>query len=144
MAGFKDIKPEQGFKKGTTGNPKGRPKVFGENAGVVKMSADHLARTITRYFNMPMGEILTRNEDHLTPAYELVICSSILRGWRTGKFSAISGLVDRVIGKPKEMVAMDITMSAREALAAIPPDVIIQYLRAQMAPAAILSESDKT
>ena len=90
------------FKKGQSGNPKGRPKTREDLKKVKLMSSDNAARLIQKIMDMSPDEIRVMVEDPKTPAWELMVARIVDKAIREGDTSRLNFLFDRTIGKVVE------------------------------------------
>lgn len=132
MAGYKEIRPDQGFKPGYSGNPRGRPKILEENHGVKKLTADDLRRMITRHFNMTFPELSAIAENPESTALELSIASCLNKAIQTGDFAKVTLLIERVIGRVPDLKRIeDPKDEYYDELSKVPPGELVAYLRSQ-------------
>jgi len=130
--GYKKIRPEQGFKPGKSGNPKGRPKILEENHGIKRLTPDDLRRMITRQFNMTYAELGALAENLESTALELSIASCLSKAINTGDFTRVTLLVERVIGRVQDAKPIEDDKDKYNGeLDKVPPEELVAYLRSQ-------------
>ena len=103
---------EQTFKKGRSGNPKGRPRkgvsaVLSalEAAGHDEVTAEQVRATMGRMLNLSRAELVKRAMDQDTPILDLLVAKALAhnqKGWDN-----FQDILDRLHGKSKQ--AVDLT-----------------------------------
>lgn len=109
MARKATIENLQPFKKGKSGNPKGRPRkgvsaVLSalEAAGHDEVTAEQVRATMGRMLNLPRAELLKMAKDEAdTPIMDALIARALAGkdGW-----SALNDMLDRAHGKAKQAI----------------------------------------
>lgn len=97
--------------KGTSGNPKGRPRkgvsaVLSalEAAGHAEVTAAQVRSTMRRIMNLSRKELVAIGNDQKAPIMDALIARALAGndGW-----NALNGILDRVFGKAKQAVALE-------------------------------------
>lgn len=91
---------------GQSGNPSGRPKLPEELRAIREFTADEIKRVIAKYGRMMAVEViamLAEENRGRMPMLDLAIASTLLAA-TNGSVAHLSFLLDRAIGKPKEVV----------------------------------------
>lgn len=104
--GNKDtLKP---FKKGRSGNPKGRPpfkkfvaNILGVNPRLIPegMSSKDMKKALSTLLQMSGNEILAVTKDQDSPIWFVAMATAISKQMKQGKTDAVEKLMDRVYGK---------------------------------------------
>lgn len=106
-ATIENLKP---FKKGESGNPKGRPRkgvsaVLSalEAAGHAEVTAEQVRATMGRMLNLSRKELVAMGSDEKAPIMDALIARALAGkdGW-----AALNGILDRAHGKAKQQVDM--------------------------------------
>jgi hypothetical protein len=92
------------FKKGQSGNPKGRKKCPPEIKYMKKLSKEFVQCRITHWLQKPLSEVMELLKDPKQQAMDHFICKIIVLGVMKGDHQRLSFLLDRLIGKVKEHV----------------------------------------
>jgi hypothetical protein len=90
------------FKKGSSGNPGGRPKLSPELKKINELTVDELKRTIAKHFRMTMEELTDVLHDPNSITLDLVICSAIAKAIKEGDMGRAEYLFMRSLGKVTE------------------------------------------
>lgn len=104
-----NVPPQGGhrFKKGASGNPKGRPALSPELKAIKELTADELKRTIAKYFRMPKDDITAVLGMGVLPSLDHVIAATIVKAIQNGDILRAEYLFMRCLGKVKDV--MEIT-----------------------------------
>ncbi len=100
------------FKKGKSGNPKGRPRkgvsaVLSalEAAGHEEVNAEQVRATMGRMLNLSRAELIALGKKKDTPIMDELIARALVG---TGGWDALQSLLDRAHGKAKQAIDMDV------------------------------------
>lgn len=102
---IKNLKP---FKPGQSGNPNGRPKLTTELLEARKLNQIAVGSIINKYMNMGIGEIQQDCERADIKALEAMIGKIIVEAHKFGDYSRVNFLFDRMIGKVKETIEVEL------------------------------------
>lgn len=80
------------FKKGQSGNPKGRPKGRRDNATILKIYLEKMAKGVD-----------FEGEEILAPAWDVMNIRMIYEAMQ-GNTTAYNAIIDRIEGKPKQTI----------------------------------------
>lgn len=105
MANEQNLKP---WKPGQSGNPRGPEKHVG---ALRKLTQAQVKVVMDLVLMNDVGSIEKLRKDPKTPLLQAWICSIALKGFKTGDHSAIEVLLARTIGKVKEVVDVNATVS---------------------------------
>lgn len=89
------------FKKGSPGNPCGRPKLSPELLKIKALTKDEVGKIFAKYVRMSKEELLQAIANPTLPAFELWICSGIANGIKHGDWYNMNLMFDRLWGKVK-------------------------------------------
>lgn len=92
------------FKKGISGNPKGRPKLANDLKAARAQYANDLEACIYKYSEHTKDEMLRALKDPKTPALDLVVLNILTKAITKGDQQRLGFLLDRTIGKVKERI----------------------------------------
>jgi len=93
-----------GYKKGESGNPKGRAKKPPEVAFAQKLNRDFVQNRLTHFLRMPLDELEKILKDRSKESVDHFICRIIVMGIIKGDHIRLNFMFDRLIGKVKEHV----------------------------------------
>lgn len=96
------------FLPGHVGNPNGRPKMPKHLQNVKKLSAEKVTRIIAYISEMSQEELVEFTLNPATPMVEVTIAMIFKRAKETGDYSAFNFLLDRSIGKVKEVKQIEL------------------------------------
>lgn len=130
---LKNLKP---FQPGVSGNPKGRPRGIPDELMAIK-SLSHLEITklISKYARMTAPEMEEVIQNNKLSMLELSFCSMFKKSIELGDFTRISFLLDRCIGKVKEVLEDDETQEERERLKKLSLNELLTLVQSNMAEA---------
>ena len=92
------------IKEGQVLNPLGRPKVPEDIKDARKMNKLEFERLLNKYLSMTakeINEVLLHPE---TPSLDIIVCQVIIKAAARGDYLRLNFLLDRLIGKPKEII----------------------------------------
>lgn len=92
--GAHHLGPHQ-FKSGQSGNPGGRPKSL--------LTATHIAGQLGKFWDMKRTDLFALKEDPNTPVGDVLLATMMLEAIKTADHGKLSMLLDRAVGKPKEI-----------------------------------------
>lgn len=95
------------FKKGQSGNPKGRPKKYVLSLKQEGYKMTEINDTIQAMVGMNVDELKKVYENEKATILEKTVAAALRKGLQKGDLSNIETLMNRIYGKPKEKV--DIT-----------------------------------
>ena len=95
------------YKKGQSGNPKGRPKKYVLSLKKEGYKLTEINDTIQAMVSMNMEELKKVYENENSTILEKTVAAALRNGLKKGQLESIETLLNRVYGKPKEK--MDIT-----------------------------------
>lgn len=95
------------FKKGQSGNPKGRPKKYVLSLKQEGYKMTEINDTIQAMVGMNVEELKKVYENDKATILEKTVAAALRKGLQKGDLANIETLMNRIYGKPKEKV--DIT-----------------------------------
>ena len=110
--------PGRRFKKGQSGNPKGAPKPEYDIKLIKLLTWKDLALacTVLVFANEP--ECTRIDMDPEEPMLKKIIAKALLKAWADGNFSMLNQILDRVVGKVRE-VEPDVDEQSRNGQAVL-------------------------
>lgn len=94
----------KGFKKGQSGNPKGRPRKFVSQLRDQGYKLSEVNDAIQVLLSMNLAELKAVYENQDATVLEKTIAAAIRKSIEKGSLYSIETLLTRVYGKPKETV----------------------------------------
>ncbi len=91
------------FKKGKSGNPKGRPKAF-VDAKLKQLTMERYKDIIQTVVSKDLSELKAMISDPTKTALEIGVCTSIMRAIKQGDWITIEKIVEKVVGKLHDKV----------------------------------------
>lgn len=95
------------FKKGQSGNLKGRPKKFTTLLKDSGYKQSEINDTIQSMLTLTIDELKSVHENSDATILEKTIANALYRSWRKGSLYSIETLLTRTFGKPKEQLDID-------------------------------------
>lgn len=92
---------------GRTGNPNGRPKLPPEVKAIRYCSKETVAKLYWDVVNMNRQEVERRLADPTLSLFERNVLAAIVKDISKGVITTIEKLMERVLGKPKEVIHLD-------------------------------------
>lgn len=102
-------KSDTQFKKGKSGNPKGRPNVPRGSLDIRKLAAEELIEIISTMFSATAKDVERILNDPSESNLNQMVASIMQKSVESGCASRFETLLNRVIGKVKEQVVHEIT-----------------------------------
>ena len=93
--------PENRWKKGQSGNPKGRDRIPKEIKELIKERRFQLQALFYTYLQLPIGKLEDLQYSAKLPARDVWTIRLILKGISTGDYTRFNFIADRLEGKPK-------------------------------------------
>lgn len=100
MANSKGAPQHVLWKPGQSGNPSGRAKLPPELQAIRVMSPYVFARIFSKYAAMSREDMARAVNDPAIAMIDLAVCAAITNAAKTGDFSRVAWMLERVIGKP--------------------------------------------
>ena len=94
----------QGYKKGQTGNPNGRPRVPEEVVAARKWDKKQVEQTLEKFLDWPLKDLAEHLNDKAIPVIEALIGKILIEGIKKGDHTRMDFLLNRLIGKVKDDV----------------------------------------
>lgn len=120
MAKIHQVFKENQWQKGQSGNPGGKPRLPEELKGINSLSQHEVTKLISKHARLPYQELKEFLLDAANPSLELAIASVLEKGIEKGDFLRISFLLDRAIGRVKDIIQDDDTDEELERLRSLP------------------------
>lgn len=106
MSGRKNIEPYM-WKKGKSGNPGGRRRMSEDTKKALKLSIEQFISDVTEMWLMSAEDLIEIAQDQTEKAGRIYVARVILNGMRTGCPQRLNVLMDRVFGKPLDMIKFE-------------------------------------
>jgi hypothetical protein len=101
--------------KGETGNPNGQPKIPEEIKQIKVNSRETVARLYWSCVNLNKEELAARLKQNPS-IFEEGILRAIIKDMEKGQMITLEKIMDRVIGKPKEYIELDASVSTEKSV----------------------------
>ncbi len=95
------------WKPGQSGNPSGRPKLPEHLRAIASLTQDEVTKLVSKYARMTRDELQAAVSSTTTPMLEISIASIFAQAAKHGDFSRLAFLLDRAIGKVKDVQVAD-------------------------------------
>jgi DNA-binding sugar fermentation-stimulating protein len=95
------------FKKGVSANPKGRTRLPSEIVEARKLNRDSLEVALNKYLHMKRDALQAAIKNPDTPMLDVMIASIIAKAVQTGDNTRLDFLLNRTIGRIKEVVHVE-------------------------------------
>lgn len=115
--------------KGVSGNPSGRAGVPPELRMIKALGVDEVNRLVAKYGRMTVYEVRLFLEDESRPILDQAICKIFLESYEKGDHTKLNFLLDRAIGKPKEMVIDAGSQDSRKELQELSTTELLSIVR---------------
>ncbi len=112
-----NLKP---WPKGVSGNPGGKAKIPEALRGILSLTQLEVTKLISKYARMSYEEISTILLNKSGTVLELAVCSIFVESIEKGDFARVGFLLERSVGKVKDIEDDSEDQSARAELAKIP------------------------
>ena len=117
-----DISNLNPFKKGESGNPKGRPKKFVTTLKEQGYKRSEINDTIQALLSMNLQELKEVFDDKNATILEKTIANALKKSLEKGSLYSIETLITRVYGQPKQEIEQNITQHNISLLSIDPLD----------------------
>lgn len=97
------------FEQGTSGNPKGRPRLPDDIKSMRKFNQAEFDRQANEFLFMPVNQLSEILENPAETALRKILAGIIVESAKNGDYKRLEFLLDRLIGKPTKHVETDIS-----------------------------------
>jgi hypothetical protein len=101
MSAARNLKP---WKPGQSGNPSGMPRIPDALRGIHSLTQLEVVKVVSKYARMTREELQRAITATDIPMLELAVASVFAQSAKRGDYQRLAFLLDRAIGKPKEVV----------------------------------------
>jgi len=101
MANNENLKP---FRKGTSGNPKGRPRKFVSKLKNQGYAVSEINDALKNLLAMNLPELKQVLTDKNATILEQIVANALVQGFKRGNLQTVETLLSRTFGRPKESV----------------------------------------
>lgn len=97
--------PKRGrpFEKGIGGNPRGSSALSREVGNARKLNQVMVTEILNRFVTMSLEDVVAFAQNKTNPAMEVLVASILVHGIKNGDQNRLTFLLDRLIGKVKEV-----------------------------------------
>lgn len=127
----RNLKP---WPKGVSGNPGGNPKLPEELRAIKSLTQIEACKLISKYARLSRGELEAAVQDPQTPVIELAIASIFAQSIKQGDYTRLSFLLDRAIGKVRDVSPDDESADARTELRVLSTEELLRLVQATTQP----------
>jgi len=101
-------KKKNEFKKGQSGNPRGRPKVPVELKRARRLTQIEFEKSVNKFLFGDKKHLNKVLNDPASTTFDLLIGQMIVMAIKQGDYQRLNFLMDRIIGKAKETVRVEV------------------------------------
>ncbi len=112
-ASLKNLRP---WVKGQSGNPGGVPQLPPELKAIKSLTQIEITKLISKFARMSPSQMFVAMKDPNNSIIELTICSIFQQSLEKGDFTRLSFLLDRCVGKVRDVVEDDESLDERQEL----------------------------
>jgi len=104
------------FKKGVSGNPKGRPPATHGLIEFKKLTMNEVVSKLTDLLHTPIHELSRIYKDPNTIAIDALVASIVHHAIKDGCERRLNALLDRIVGKVPNLVQAEVTVKQTESI----------------------------